>query len=239
MKIVVLIITGLFFFSCGQSSSEIEVIEDKSVIPAIPDEIKKYSFNNIEKIHQYVNIDRWNSGGDIGMRTGTNYEGLAASLRIPTSKVKAIDQFYNYEVIPALEEKIKRHLAGNPDYIIDMYHPIQPTAYCGINTFHGQIIVKGDFDDEEVKVRSEILAQRLKSTLPEWVTGFKITDIKFINPLLEIEKSVDIGYLWVRGNKLRIMKSGTGTYGYYSPEINRFWQTREWFDQKSIPIPTN
>tara|TARA_R110001592_G_scaffold74948_1_gene227241 strand:+ start:30 stop:314 length:285 start_codon:yes stop_codon:yes gene_type:complete len=76
-----------------------------------------------------------NNNGDIGMRMGTDYGKLAEKLNTPVSKLKAIDSYYNYSVLPILENKIKLKFENHKNFRPDHYHPIEPTAYCGINTF--------------------------------------------------------------------------------------------------------
>lgn len=236
-RLPILLVLFILVATCSSGNKEAEVVPNKTDIPPIPVELKDYTLDEIGEIHQFINVDRWNRGGDIGMRFGTDYTKLATISRIPTSELKAIDDYYHYEVKPALEEKVKKQLSGSKSIMPDMYHPVQSTAYCGLNTFYGQILVKGDFTTDEVVNYSSRIAEQLTTLLPNWITGFKVTAVKYVNPVIETESYVGVGYVWKQGGEIKKMNEALGTRGYMSPQVNTFWETNEWYDQQEIPLP--
>jgi hypothetical protein len=189
-------------------------------------------------IHQYINIDRWNYGGDIGKRYGTNYNEIAERLNIPVTKLEKIDNYYHYDVQPILDHEIKSEFKSHSNFRPDYYHSVIPTAYCGLNTVHGTIVVFGKRASKDFEKESEKIALSLIDELPDWITGYKLNIVTYKDTVLETSGELDIGFIWVReNNQLHIMKSSQGTYGYDKPEFNTHWHNEEWNEQKKIPYP--
>lgn len=239
MKRNIITVLVLLIFNYGCSNSERQLEEDKNQgIPQPPIELQGFSMEQIEQIHQYLNVDRWNNGGDIGKRNGTNYTRIAEGLNIPLSKLEAIDKYYHYDIHPVLEKEMKELFGAHENLRLDYYHAVEATAYCGVNTVKGSITVYGQKAKDNFADNAEKIAVELVQDLPEWVTGYKLNYVTYKDSLLETEGKVDVGFLWVRGNgTVQKRKSSDGLYGYYPPEVNRFWHTREWNDLKKIDYP--
>lgn len=200
-------------------------------------EIPEMTLGEISEIHQYLCIERWNSGGQIGMRWGTKYEEAAENLDIPVSKLKAADDYYHYRLLPELTKVIKKIYDGHPNVVIDYYNPLSPTAYCGLNTIIGGITVYGQKKNTDFKEEAKKVAIEFANQLPEWVTGFKLHYTMYKDTILQTEDEVDIGFLWRQGEDIQIMRATRGLYGYSRPTENRNWHNDEWNNLKAIQHP--
>jgi hypothetical protein len=201
-------------------------------------EISEMSLSEISEIHHYLCIERWNSGGDIGMRQGTDYNSAAETLNIPVSKLEAADNYYHYQFLSKLTDAVKTIYKDHPNIVIDYYHPLTPTAYCGLNTIVGGITIYGQKKDIDFKEEAKSVAIEFVKELPEWVTGFKLHYTRYKDPVLQTEGNVDIGFLWRRGEDIQIMPAHTGTYGYSKPTENPNWPNDEWNNMKVIEHPS-
>lgn len=234
-KITLIILILTLGISCKESKSESK--QNDKEIPKIPAELSEFTMEQIQSIHQYINVDRWNNNGDIGLRIGTNYNELAEKLNIPVSKLKEIDSYYHYDVIKVLDERIKSEFKSHKNFEPDYYGSVESTAYCGINTLRGNIVVYGQKSSTDFKAEAKKIAENLVNEIPDWITGYKLNFTRYEDPNLETRGNVDIGFLWRKGENIRIMKSSRGLYGYERPETNTFWHNREWNDQQTIPYP--
>ncbi|HEY1193402.1 hypothetical protein [Flavobacterium sp.] len=234
-KILLFILIIISCISCKNSQNDSSQIENE--IPQIPTQISEFNMDQIKQIHQYINVDRWNNNGAIGMRFGTNYNELAEKLNIPVSKLKEIDVYYHYEVLKILDKKIKFQFENHKNFKPDYYCSVESTAFCGINTLRGNILVYGQKNTTDFKLESEKIAKALINEIPDWITGYKLNFTRYKDPNLETEGDVDIGFLWIKGQDIQIMKSSTGLYGYEKPESNTFWHNAEWNNKKKIPYP--
>lgn len=233
LYLIILLVT----ISC-KNKTEKETIEKKTIkIPAIPFELKDFNMNEIQNIYYYLCVDRWNNNGDIGKRFGTDYSKVAEELNIPVSKLKEIDSYYHYEVEPILRELINKNFENNPNFKTDYYSSLEPTAYCGIHTLMGNVVIFGQKDKTNFKEEATKIAENIIPNLPEWVSGFKLNFTTYKDEILKTEGNVDIGFLWKRGGEIKIMKSSLGLYGYTKPEQNDEWITDEWNNQKKIDYP--
>ncbi|KQB38107.1 hypothetical protein RCH33_2452 [Flavobacterium daejeonense] len=239
-KSILFILIILLGISCKNSqteSNQIDSNQTENEIPQIPIELSEFNIDQIKKIHQYMNVDRWNNNGNISMRMGTDYNKLAEKLNIPVSKLKEIDNYYNREVLKILDKKIKSQFKNHKNFEPDYYNSVESTAYCGINTLRGNIVVYGRKDTTDFKAEAEKIAKELIGEIPDWITGYKLNFTRYEDPNLETKGDIDIGFLWVKGQDIQIMKSSTGLYGYEKPESNTFWHTCEWNNQRKIPYP--
>ena len=230
ITIIFLILT--LGISCKNSKSESE--QNSSKIPQIPTELSEFTMKNIQNIQQYINVYRLNNGVGIGIRT-TDYNKLAEELNIPVSKLKSIDKYY-YDVMGVLEKKIKTEFK-HKNFEFDYYHPLESTAYCGIHTLRGNIIVYVQKSKTDFKAEAEKIANELIPEIPDWITGYKLNFTRYEDPNLETKGDVDIGFLWRKGENIKVMKSSRGLYGYEKPETNIHWHNREWNDQQTILYP--
>ena len=201
-------------------------------------EIPDMTLDEITEIYQYLCIERWNTGGQIGMRWGTDYEKAAENLNIPVSKLKAADNYYNYQLLPELSNIIRIIDKNTPNISTDDYNPLTPTAYCGMNTIIGSIGVYGQKKNTNFKEEAKKIAVHFASELPEWVTGFKLHFTMYNDTILQTRGSVDIGFLWRAGGDIQVMNESLGTYGYQSPTENNHWHNNEWNNLKTIQHPT-
>ncbi|MDN3594325.1 hypothetical protein [Zunongwangia endophytica] len=234
-KLILIVLILTLGISCKESKSESD--KKQNEVPEIPAELNGFSMEQIKNIHQYMNVDRWNNGGDIGTRMGTDYNKLAEKLNIPISKLKEIDSYYHYDVIKILDKKIKSQFENHKNFEPDYYGSIESTAYCGINTLRGNIVVYGQKNIANFKAEAEKIANELISEIPDWITGYKLNFTRYEDPNLETKGNVDIGFLWRKGEELKVMKSSRGLYGYKRPETNTFWHNREWNNESTIPNP--
>ena len=201
-------------------------------------EIPEMTLDEISEIHYYLCVERWNSGGDIGMRWGTKYEEAAENLNISVSKLRAADNYYHYRLQRELTASIKNIYNGHANVVIDYYNPLLPTAYCGLNTLIGGITVYGQKKNSDFKEEAKNVAVAFASEMPEWVTGFKLHYTNYKDTILQTGGDVDIGFLWRRGEDIQIMHSSRGLYGSSIPTENRNWHGDDWNDLKVIEHPT-
>ena len=202
--------------------------------PPIPDEIKDFSFLKISEIYQYLSIERWNNKGDIGSRYGTNYEKAAEALEIPVSKLKAADCYIHYNVVDSSRLMLKLLFENNNNIKPDYYRPVDATAWCGLFTFLGEIIVFGQKKDSDLVSKANLIVTELKDQLPDYITGFKINRVQYKDTILETEGDLSIGYIWRRGDKIEQRNSSYGVYGIVFPEENTHWHTSNWNNQNRI-----
>jgi hypothetical protein len=201
-------------------------------------EIPEMTLGEISEIHHYLCIERWNTGGQIGMRWGTNYEDAAEDLNVPVSKLAAADNYYHYRLLPELTNVIREVYYRHPNIVIDHYSPLSPTAYCGMNTIIGGITVYGRKKTTDLREEAKKVAGEFANDLPDWVTGFKLHYTTYEDTTLQTQGDVNIGFLWRRGEDIQIMRAIRGTFGYRRPSENRNWHNDEWNDLKIIGHPS-
>ena len=95
-------------------------------------------------------------------------------------------------------------------------------------------MLEGCVADQNLRERSRQLAGQLQEDLPPEVDGFKVTDVSYTCKSLGTKGSIGVGYLWLRGLRLREMKPSDGLYGRQLPEETRHWHQPEWNDAKPL-----
>lgn len=203
----------------------------------IPKNLQGFTSEEIKGIYYYLCVERWNTGASTGTRDFTDFNKVAEELNIKVSILKEIEEYYEYGVLPALDESIKNRFKDHRHLVMDYYSSIEPTAYCGLNTLIGSIVVYGQKRNTDFKKEATTIAENLIQELPGWVTGYKLTFTTYKDENLETEGEVDIGFLWKKGSEIKILNSSRGLYGYEDPEYNNNWHTAEWNDLKKIDYP--
>ncbi|WP_310557680.1 hypothetical protein [Flavobacterium sp.] len=211
-------------------------IETEPQIPELPQSLSKFSMDEVKDIYFYLWVERWNNGGKLGT-TGPYYSQVAEQLNIPVSILKEIDLYYSESVEPILKEHTNKLFENYPNFKTDYYDSFGPSAYCGLNTLMGGIVIYGQKNKTNFTKEGLKIAEKLVLNLPEWYTGCKINTVAYKDTILETEGDINIGFLWQRGHKIKIMDSRTGTYGFEDPEQNYNWHTPGWNNQKRIDYP--
>lgn len=210
-----------------------------------PKQLQGWSQSQIEAVHRYFAIQRWNSRSDIGRRYSTNYAEAAEKLKIHVEQLKAADTYVHYTRMGELTKRIRQILSSSTEVAPDHYHPIEETAYCGTYTLHLHLAIVGCRDDPAVGQRAKELATELTSKVPAEIDGFKITEVTYHCTPLGTKGSTGIAFLWRRGGKVKTMQPSDGTYGMMLPEEAPHWHQTEWNDGKKLkpialpPLPTS
>lgn len=265
MKAFVIILLLLGLYSCNFSTEQTDTVTSKNnkknetvsnsskevsgnhkneleyILPDIPDEIKEFPIEKIIEIHKYLSIERWNDNGDIGMRNGTDYEKAAKLLNIPVSKLKAADTFYHYTVLKSMTNWSKSFFDTISEIEPSYYNSIRATAYNGIATFYGEIVLEGSSKETEIntKEKASEIAENLTNKLPDWITGYKLYWTTYKDTYLETVEDVDIAFLWIRGsNSIYTMDPQKSTYSGRNPIENDEWASSKWNNMEKVKHPT-
>jgi hypothetical protein len=227
-----LIIISIFFLtSCKKKESEKEILNKEL---SIPENISEFSKPQIAKIYESICVDNWNTGNHLSRRSKDYYNNIARKYNINVQKIELIESFYNNEVIPFLTKKVKYYFAENKNLELDYYSPIYPTAYCGLNTIKGKLIVFGD-EINSVE-NSKKIAESLSKNLPDFASGYKLNQVIFKDTILGIEKELEIAFLFRKNDSIKIMKKSIGTYGFEESKMNTKWHTDEWNNEKEATV---
>jgi hypothetical protein len=229
--------------SLQHSARDIKVVDEihTNLLATLPEyeskNITGLTLSQIQELHTYMNIQRWNSGGDISRRGGSDYEEAAEILQIPVSKIQGADTYYDSDLQPKLLELTKELYKNNPDITLDPYSPLVASAYCGINTIQASIVIYGKKDQQEMEAEALQKAEKFMEDLPAWVTGFKLFNSTYKDTVLETHGEIGCGFLWKKGESIQKRKEGSTGYGYRNPAENDFWCNNEWNNRKMIPHP--
>lgn len=199
--------------------------------------ISDYSLDEISEIYHYLSVERWNLYGLNEPRETEYYKDAAETLNIPVSKLEAADRYYYYVMLSELDTAARKLCTKYSGIIPDYYSPIQSTAYCGLRTFIGSVQIYGHKSNSNLEAQSRKFAENFISALPEWVTGVKLYATWYKDTILETEGSVDVGFLWRRGEEIQTMRSsGTGYPGSIPTRCEQ-WGSDPWNNLKSLRHP--
>lgn len=185
-----------------------------------------------ERLHRVLDVSRFNSGGDLGLRNGTDYGGVAEQLDVHVDELKRADHYVHYERIKYLGEAVREALAADIELEPDYYHPISETASLGTYTVHASIVVAG-CKGEKLEDRAEEAAGRLAHLIGPIADGFQVGQVRYRCERLGTEGTLDLGYIWDTERFIR-MPACSGTRGKRLAKDTQYWCDRAWNNRKVV-----
>jgi len=186
-------------------------------------------------IHRYLDVSRFNGRGDQGMRTGTNYQGVAEQLNIHVDILKDADDYVHYHRLKYLAAAVEELLAPDPELEGDEYHPMIETAFLGTYTVQADIAISGCSGDKGLQEQAIKAGNRLAALVRPVAAGFKVGRVRYECERLGTRGRLDFGLMWISATgEMRVMPPCEGLRGTETARETTHWCDRAWNDSKRV-----